>query len=271
LKKAFTLVELLTVTAILAVLAALLFPVFASARVAAKATETLSNYRQFAIAFSLYCGDADEAVVPNSPGMKDLAGRWTSWKQILLPLVKNQNVYRDALNPAAAFLDPISDPERRHNPPDLVARPGFYRGYYYYFPFFKTGHLSHNDEGPIGAMPTFSLSSVYDPSRAIAFSEAKENFVDIGPWIPFRWRGANGWQVPNWGGGKRDDKGMTLAFVDGHAKFTPLRRTCEGEAGVENMWQWDRRNTSYTLTNGEGTTSLQDIAWVDTLCQTLPF
>ena len=45
-KKAFTLIELLVVIAIIAILAAILFPVFAQAKVAAKKVSTLSNFKQ---------------------------------------------------------------------------------------------------------------------------------------------------------------------------------------------------------------------------------
>lgn len=62
--KAFSLVELLVVIAIIAILAAILFPVFASAKIAAKQTATLSNIRQLGLAFMLYADDGDEGMVP---------------------------------------------------------------------------------------------------------------------------------------------------------------------------------------------------------------
>jgi len=59
-RKAFTLIELLVVIAIIAILAAILFPVFAQAKVAAKATSSLSNNKQEALAAIMYAGDADD-------------------------------------------------------------------------------------------------------------------------------------------------------------------------------------------------------------------
>jgi len=59
-KKAFTLIELLVVIAIIAILAAILFPVFAQAKEAAKKTTTLSNFKQTALAFNIYATDADD-------------------------------------------------------------------------------------------------------------------------------------------------------------------------------------------------------------------
>ncbi len=61
-RRAFTLVELLVVVAILAILAALLFPVIAAARERARATACLSNVRQIGLAHSLYVEDWDEAL-----------------------------------------------------------------------------------------------------------------------------------------------------------------------------------------------------------------
>lgn len=59
-KKAFTLIELLVVIAIIAILAAILFPVFAQARVAAKKTVAISNQKQISLGMLLYTGDFDD-------------------------------------------------------------------------------------------------------------------------------------------------------------------------------------------------------------------
>jgi prepilin-type N-terminal cleavage/methylation domain-containing protein len=59
-KKAFTLIELLVVIAIIAILAAILFPVFAQAKAAAKKTAALSNVKQIGLGILLYTGDYDD-------------------------------------------------------------------------------------------------------------------------------------------------------------------------------------------------------------------
>lgn len=63
-RRAFTLIELLVVIAIIAILAAILFPVFASAKMAAKQTACISNMKQIAMASLLYLGDSDDIWYP---------------------------------------------------------------------------------------------------------------------------------------------------------------------------------------------------------------
>ncbi len=59
-RRAFTLIELLVVIAIIAILAAILFPVFAQAREKARQTSCLSNHKQYALATLMYVQDYDE-------------------------------------------------------------------------------------------------------------------------------------------------------------------------------------------------------------------
>ncbi len=60
----FTLIELLVVIAIIAILAAILFPVFAQAKTAAKKTVAISNMKQLALAVQMYAGDYDDTASP---------------------------------------------------------------------------------------------------------------------------------------------------------------------------------------------------------------
>src|SRR5687767_2121313 len=61
-RKGFTLIELLVVIAIIAILAAILFPVFAQAKVAAKKTSDLSNIKQTLLSVLMYAGDYDDKI-----------------------------------------------------------------------------------------------------------------------------------------------------------------------------------------------------------------
>jgi prepilin-type N-terminal cleavage/methylation domain-containing protein len=70
-KRAFTLIELLVVIAIIAILAAILFPVFAQAKLAAKKAASLSNVKQVTLAGIMYEGDYDDDFVIDSQNFYD--------------------------------------------------------------------------------------------------------------------------------------------------------------------------------------------------------
>lgn len=81
-RDAFTLIELLVVIAIIAILAAVLFPVFARAKEAAKKAACLSNFKQLGIAFELYRTDWDDRMPDRRDLKASLPGGyrpWTSW------------------------------------------------------------------------------------------------------------------------------------------------------------------------------------------------
>ena len=71
-RKAFTLIELLVVIAIIAILAAILFPVFAQAKTAAKVTATISGVKQIALGLHMYAADFDDAPFSQPPGVDTL-------------------------------------------------------------------------------------------------------------------------------------------------------------------------------------------------------
>lgn len=85
--KGFTLIELLVVIAIIAILAAILFPVFAQAREKARAVTCLSNLKQISLAFMQYEQDYDEQMIYND----DLWGQ--GWAGKVYPYVKSGGVY----------------------------------------------------------------------------------------------------------------------------------------------------------------------------------
>ena len=110
-RKAFTLIELLVVIAIIAILAAILFPVFAQAKLAAKTTQGLSNIKQLGTSMLMYSSDFDDWRTPRSASGNQYGQ--LEWKQLIIPYVKNQDIYRDPVNPASKFYDFESDPALR--------------------------------------------------------------------------------------------------------------------------------------------------------------
>jgi prepilin-type N-terminal cleavage/methylation domain-containing protein/prepilin-type processing-associated H-X9-DG protein len=88
LRAGFTLIELLVVIAIIAILAAILFPVFARAKMAAKKTADLSNFKQIGTAFQIYASDWDDRTVDTDHE------NGYDWFDPLYPFVKNREVFR---------------------------------------------------------------------------------------------------------------------------------------------------------------------------------
>lgn len=93
----FTLIELLVVIAIIAILAAILFPVFASAREAARKTSCISNLKQYTAAFELYKSSYDDRYPfggwYGARGGNANFDRSNDWHIALFPWVKNRDVY----------------------------------------------------------------------------------------------------------------------------------------------------------------------------------
>ena len=105
-RKGFTLIELLVVIAIIAILAAILFPVFAQAKAAAKKTNDLSNMKQQGLAQLMYAGDQDDTLLtfpykgdysnPVYPGGSGLAG--ITWSDTIMPYVKSRGLFANPSN-----------------------------------------------------------------------------------------------------------------------------------------------------------------------------
>lgn len=126
-KKAFTLIELLVVIAIIAILAAILFPVFAQAKVAAKKTQDLSNVKQQATSHILYTADYDDVIAPLmwSEASFFVNYDWQTdftWAQMIQPYQKNWQIHRNPADPFAndsqslinmGYPNPATDPRQR--------------------------------------------------------------------------------------------------------------------------------------------------------------
>lgn len=105
-KKAFTLIELLVVIAIIAILAAILFPVFAQAKTAAKATQSLINLKQIGLAWNMYLADYDDTCMRDRT---ESSGKTYYWwgsfdgttlhknEALLFPYMRNGQIQSDPL------------------------------------------------------------------------------------------------------------------------------------------------------------------------------
>jgi len=98
--RAFTLIELLVVIAIIAILAAILFPVFAQAKAAAKKSSDLSNHKQLALGMFTYSSDFDDVfpsayyhVSFNDAAPSGTKGGYIHWSYMIQPYVKNWQIF----------------------------------------------------------------------------------------------------------------------------------------------------------------------------------
>lgn len=100
--KGFTLIELLVVIAIIAILAAILFPVFAKAREKARTASCQSNLKQLSTAMLMYLQDYDETF-SNGGGYGGTATDARQWDIAIQPYVKNWQVFLCPSNPRSAI------------------------------------------------------------------------------------------------------------------------------------------------------------------------
>src|SRR5438874_3586109 len=100
-RRAFTLIELLVVIAIIAILAAILFPVFARAREQSRKATCLSNLHQMGTATLMYLQDYDSKYP-----------QWYGpWSSLIMPYLKNEPLFRcpsDAVGTAATYTNPLT-------------------------------------------------------------------------------------------------------------------------------------------------------------------
>lgn len=230
-KRAFTLIELLVVIAIIAILAAILFPVFAQARLAAQRTSDLNNVKQLATASIMYAGDYDDSFVSfpyadtwsQPPLINGELGLF--WSDRVMPYVRNRSIFQTPNNRDAIFHP------RGYWRPGATSRtdttgPGIYRVTY------TMNHMINRAEQPPLNPGATSVSAVDEPSRVAMLGPGNWfSFSSCQPSSPgslnmeFKWNisqtGA-GWGYELFGGRGVNggfNGGANFAFVDGHAKF----------------------------------------------------
>jgi prepilin-type N-terminal cleavage/methylation domain-containing protein/prepilin-type processing-associated H-X9-DG protein len=235
----FTLIELLVVIAIIAILAAILFPVFAHAREKARQTSCLSNLKQISSSMMMYAQDSDGLFPPAvaRPDRQEKNLYMISWMHLLEPYTQNRQIF---ICPSSGhvktdYTQSTGDPLRG---PDLVQNYGY----------APTNRISGYDyarvlTGPFGTALWEGIGGFYGvpiggyyqrtPSHNEAEIARPSEIVLVCDQAVFDWGiatmkpGFISWPVPRHlkepnvkaaDGGTAPQGILNCLFVDGHAK-----------------------------------------------------
>jgi len=210
----FTLIELLVVIAIIAILAAILFPVFAKARAKAHQASCLSNTKQTALGFLMYTSDYDGFFL-TSVWDHYASGATGYWWHPVWPYIEPK------------LLDcPSTDPPSDYN----YASDFNFNVDWFWGPWSPCTVLAGTYDATHGDYhPAANTARVPNPTEVIMFFE-KNNSYGVIPGMVGLFCGAR--QYP---GNHNNEAGMHFAFLDGHAKYM----TTEGiplEADFIGTW-----------------------------------
>lgn len=232
-KKAFTLIELLVVIAIIAILASILFPVFAQAKASAKQTSDIAQCRQLGTAFLLYMADADDRypplvamgaaiqTTPNNFG-------FFRWPWLVHPYVKSFGLFWSPLDAEGGqYRDMRADHPENGYVFGLIPSWGYNQR-----AFSPDGAISGYD--PINASTVSETASTLLLASSIWWStptDAKSGFYRVYP--PAEWGGStplNGLSFGHVWPRYRGTKAGVL-YADTHMKAKSL-----DEIRTENIW-----------------------------------
>ncbi len=230
---AFTLIELLVVIAIIAILAAILFPVFAQAKLAAKKSSDLSNVKQLGLSTMLYTNDSD-GTYPMSvydtqaaaltPGSGHVVA---TVYDVLMPYMKNTGILQSPVNsPGINFAGAPPDPS-------VLTRVGLrgqgnfkYASYAPNFSLFEDPALELGVLGQVVA-PTVNESQLSQVTMTVAFYTGR--YVTLTDTVPARYSqyckdnwpksAQEAFGTNNFPGDDQFMNGVNVAWADGHGKF----------------------------------------------------
>ena len=201
-RRGFTLIELLVVIAIIAILAAILFPVFARAREKARQTSCLSNLKQIQLANLMYAQDYRETLVGEySYAPHPTVLFW--WFDLLYPYMMN---YQIVECPSGGFAYGYND-RRPPGTPQIEQIS------------YAVAHVRHDaNHNSIPSQAGGRLAQIQAPSETINFFDARSHQLFTG--------GSADWHLldiidtgANSRVSLRHNDGFNASFVDGHAKW----------------------------------------------------
>jgi prepilin-type N-terminal cleavage/methylation domain-containing protein len=225
-ERGFTLIELLVVIAIIAILAAILFPVFAKAREKARATSCISNLRQIAYANSMYVNDQDSTLMISPANNNDFRHEgfeghavWNpamklTYLEVLQPYVKAQGVWACPSDDGIEWGTPAAGAKTTGGLRDRFVKDKFFTSYHYrhYFSSYVGGSYDESAANTTPYIP-YTESQFKNPSGVYAFHE-------FWPWhdpqiVPASKHPA---KVAGWAPTDR----MNFIFLDNHVKTIPV-------------------------------------------------
>lgn len=226
LKKAFTLIELLVVIAIIAILAAILFPVFAQAKAAAKSTAALNNVKQMGLAALMYGSDNDDAFPLTYSDDPEGVGNW-SWQGKIQAYTKNWDI---ATHP---MLPPPSGPQAYWQRMQYWGTLPKSEGHKTAGTIYKTSFLGQADvksQGLMGvggpmyafttANPSYTQTQVENISDSVMLAESGNWDMLVGVYgatNPFGFCAG----APTWGAGWSVNSGGAWNYAGPHARKNP--------------------------------------------------
>ncbi|HEY3396671.1 MAG TPA: prepilin-type N-terminal cleavage/methylation domain-containing protein [Armatimonadota bacterium] len=208
-RKGFTLIELLVVIAIIAILAAILFPVFARARAKAQQSNCLSNTKQIALANAMYMSDNDQKVIYWIRAWELVNGVWATQQEArLMPYSKNQQMFAC---PSSSNNNPLN------------------------------GNDYHINMCALSGGPRDPVNGVRNGNNPVKDSEMNAVSVMIGfdgVWQDEQWAtpgyashdGDNG-PTTGYRVSDRHNGGANVSFYDGHSKWMQLQKVWSDNAG----------------------------------------
>jgi prepilin-type N-terminal cleavage/methylation domain-containing protein/prepilin-type processing-associated H-X9-DG protein len=224
----FTLIELLVVIAIIAILAAILFPVFAQARESARAISCLSNMKQIGIAMTMYAQDNEERFAPERivytagcPECCNVDGTLIGWKAVTQPYIKNYQIYQCPSNPNRNLTTEEADKNFKISYGDNGVINSFY-----------------GIEYPSGIIIGIPLATLEHPAETVMVLESTSPCGNLGDWSAWKSAGSCGDQSFMMHRGTHGI--MNWAFFDGHSKALKMvpvfaRIGPRGQSGTYNM------------------------------------